>query len=225
MIVPAGSAMRRGARPAALVLLLAGCAGLSATAQNSAQQNVTVIVLDALPQQPQPIKAVRVSLSYLDSSVLVTDAQQVTNTQGQALLLVSPGVAQRGNLRIGVTGASDLVIYQPADGQLPALPATVSVSMLPKGSPALLGPAQIEALLHRTLLQVNNLQKQVTALKQNAAAAQTRLGAWRMRLANSPRQTVFLPTMSISRCSNGPRKSKVESTQPLAEEKALAELA
>ena len=44
--------------------------------------------------------------------------------------------------------------------------------MLPKGSPALLGPAQIEAMLHRTLVQVNTLQKQVSTLKQNAAAAQ-----------------------------------------------------
>ena len=53
------------------------------------------------------------------------------------------------------------MIYQPADGQLPALPATITVSMLPKGSPALLGPAQIEAMLHRTLLQVNTCRNRL----------------------------------------------------------------
>ena len=141
--------------------------------------------VNVLPQPPQPVKAVRVSLSYLDSSVLVTDAQEVTNSQGQALLLVSPGVNQRGDLRIEITGAVDLAIYQPADGQLPALPATVKVSLLPKGSPALLGPAQIEAMLHRSLLQVSSLQKQINTLKQNAATEQSQkpdlgpaLAAW-----------------------------------------------
>ena len=41
--------------------------------------------------------------------------------------------AQSGDLRIEITGASDLVVYQPADGQLAGLPATVTISLLPKG--------------------------------------------------------------------------------------------
>src|ERR1700734_252193 len=100
--------MSRKAHPAIILLLGISCAGLPAHAQNSTQQNVAVVVVNALPQPPQPVKDVRVSLSYLDSSVLVTDAQQVTNSQGQALLLVSRGVSQRGDLRIQVTGANDL---------------------------------------------------------------------------------------------------------------------
>ncbi len=84
----------------------------------------------------------------------------MTNPKGQAWLVVSEDAAQRGGLRIEFDGASNLVIYQPADGQLAALPTTMKVSMLPKGSPALLGPAQIEAMLHRTLLQVNSSAKE-----------------------------------------------------------------
>ena len=71
-----------------------------------------------------------------------------------------------------IDGAANLVIYQPADGQLAALPASITVTMLPKGFPGLLGPAQIEAMLHRTLLQVRSLQKQVAALKKSVAEAQ-----------------------------------------------------
>ncbi len=214
--------MKREARLAVHILLGVGCAAFRALAQNTPQQNVTVVLLNAHEQPPQPVKAVRVSLSYLDSSVLVTDAQQVTNSQGQALLLVSPGVSQRGDLRIVVTGASDLVIYQPADGQLPALSATVKVSLLPKGSPALLGPAQIEAMLHRTLLRVNNLQKEVSALKQ-AAQNQTldigpALEAWAQANGFSVAQVNQLVqqwAQSIQR----------QSAQATAEQKALAEIA
>jgi hypothetical protein len=60
------------------------CLGDSLLAQTSAQQTVTVVVVNVLRQPPQPVKAVRVSLSYLQSSVQITDAQQVTNSQGQA---------------------------------------------------------------------------------------------------------------------------------------------
>ena len=56
------------------------------------------------------------------------------------------------------------------NGGLATAGAAIGLGLLPKGSPALLGPAQIQAMLHRALLQINTLQKQVSALKQNAAA-------------------------------------------------------
>lgn len=214
--------MRREARLAVHILLGVGCAAFPAFAQSSAQQNVIVILLNVHEQPPQPVKAVRVSLSYLDSSVLVTDTQQVTNSQGQALLLVSPGVSQRGDLRIVVTGASDLVIYQPADGQLAALPATVKVSLLPKGSPALLGPAQIEAMLHRTLLRVNNLQNQVSALKQSAQNQGPDLGAAIAEWAQSNGFSADHVKQQVQQWAQGIQSSPAQAT---ADQKALSELA
>jgi hypothetical protein len=141
--------MKTQAQWAALSICLV-CAQSAAIAQKTpAQQTVAVVVVNADVQPAQPVPTVRVSLGYLQGSVLVTEARDVTNPKGQAWLDVSEEAAQHGGLRIGVDGAANLVIYQPADGELIALPATINVSMLPKGSPALLGPAQIEAMLLR----------------------------------------------------------------------------
>jgi len=166
--------MQQRACLAIVMLAAAICATPPAFPQKSApQQQVIVTVLNVEAQPALPVKAVRVSLSYLGSGLRITDAQQVTNTQGQALLLVSAGVAEGADLRIEIAGATDLAIYQPVDGQLPALASALKVSVLPKGSLALRGPAQIEALLHRTLLQVSNLQKQNQTLKQQVASGQS----------------------------------------------------
>ena len=160
-----------------LILLGLACLALPAPAQKSASpREITVIVVKALPAPPQPVNAVRVSLSYLDSGVTVSEAQNVTNSQGQALLEVSLDATQRGDLRIAITGASGLAIYDPADGQLasglgPSV-KSITVNLLPRGSFALLGPVQIQAYLHRLLLQVNSLQKQVAALKAQGALGQ-----------------------------------------------------
>ena len=165
--------MRRKVKSAILLLLGIGCVGISTPAQQPASlQNVTVVVVDAEVDPTQPVKAVRVSLDYLDSAVLITDAQDVTNSRGEALLAVTPDMIQRGDLRIEITGATGLVIYQPADGQLAALPSKLTVTLLPKGSTALLGPSQIEAMLRRETLQVNSLQKQNRALQGEIAKGQ-----------------------------------------------------
>ena len=160
-------------------------------------------------------------LSYLDSAVRVTEARDVTNPKGQAWLDVSEDAAQRSGLRIVIDGAANLVIYQPADGQLAALPAAITVTMLPKGSPALLGPAQIEAMLHRTLLQVSSLQKQVTALKQNVAEAQAKSLTSAPPLRVGPRPTAFPLRRPISRYSNGRRESKSNRAQVTRPSKRL----
>lgn len=178
--------MRQCAGLTALILAGVVLPSVAAFAQKRApQQNVTVTVVNVGGQPAQPVQGAGIALSYLDSAVRILDAQDVTNTKGEALLIVSSGVAERGDLRIEITRAHDLVIYQPADGELPALGAALQVSLLPKGSPALLGPAQIEAMLHRTLLQVNSLQRQNQALKQEIATAQNQkpdlaaaLAAW-----------------------------------------------
>ncbi|MGB8029514.1 MAG: hypothetical protein WCF30_07590 [Terracidiphilus sp.] len=206
----------------AVLLLCLSCVQSVAVAQKTpAQETVAVIVVDADVQPAQPVPTVRVSLSYLDNAVLVTDARDVTNPKGQAWLVVSEDAAQRGGLRIEITGASNLVIYQPADGQLAALPATINISMLPKGSPALLGPAQIAAMLHRTLVQVNSLQKQVSALKAGAAQ-QPDLGA---AIAGWAQANGFSAAQADQQVQQWAEAIQKQSGQATAEQKALAELA
>ena len=55
------------------------------------------------------------ALSYLDSGISITEAQQVTNSQGEALLEISLDAAQRGDLRIEITGASGPALHGPAE--------------------------------------------------------------------------------------------------------------
>jgi tetratricopeptide (TPR) repeat protein len=210
----------------AVLLLCLGCAHSTAVAQKTpAQRTVAAVVVNADVQPAQPVPTVRVSLSYLDSAVRVTEARDVTNPNGQAWLDVSEDAAQRGGLRIEIDGATNLVIYQPADGQLTALPASINVSLLPKGSPALLGPPQIEAMLHRTLVQVSSLQKQVTALKQSAAAAQDQepdLGAAIAGWAQANGFSAAQADQQVQQWAEGIQK---QSGQVTAEQKALSELA
>ncbi|MGA3335056.1 MAG: hypothetical protein ABSC62_12930 [Terracidiphilus sp.] len=221
---------------AVLLLLGIGCVAASAGAQKpTPEQNVTVLVVNVLPQPRQPVKGVRVALSYLDSGLTITDAQQVTNSGGEALLLVSPDASQRGNLRIEIAGATGLVIYEPADGQLPdfrstegkaaALPATVQVSLLPKGSLALTGPAQIEAALHRMLLQVNSLKKQNLALKAEVAEAQNQkvdLGAAIAEWAQASGFTADQVNQQVQQWAQNIQRQPAQAT---TEQKALAEVA
>jgi len=158
-----------------IVALLPLCAAaqLSASAHKPApQQTVTVVVVNAHVQPGQPVPTARVSLSYVDGATRITDAREVTNRGGEAYLQVSSDAGQRGDLRIEISGVTDLAIYQPADGQLSGLPARIVINLLPKGSPALLGPAQIEAVLHRALLQVNSLQRQNRQLQGSLAQVQ-----------------------------------------------------
>jgi hypothetical protein len=168
--------MREGPR-SAILLLGMGCAALAAGAQTPAPQvSVTVIVVNANSQPPQPVKAVRVSLQYLDSGVKITEARQVTNPQGRAPLVVSADAARHGRLRVQIDGATDLTIYLPADGQLPdyqpaVVPATVEIDLLPKGTAKLLDePGLTEALLHRMSREIARQQKQIKALQSQANA-------------------------------------------------------
>ena len=209
----------------AVLLFCLSCAASVAVAQKApAQKTVSAVVVNAGLQPAQPVPTVRISLSYLDGSVRVTESRDVTNHNGQAWLDVSEDVAQRGGLRLEIGGASNLVIYQPADGQLTALPTTITISLLPKGSAALLGPMQIEAMLHRTLLQVNSLQKQVAALKQNGTAQsqQPDLGT---AVADWAQANGFSSAKADEQVQQWAEGIQKQSGQATLEQKALAELA
>ena len=210
---------------AVLLLCLSYAHSLADAQKAPAQRTVPVIVADAHTEPAQPIPTVRVSLSYLDSAVRVTEARDVTNPKGQAWLDVSENAAERGGLRIVIDGAANLVIYQPADGQLAALPASITVTMLPKGSPGLLGPAQIEAMLHRTLLQVSSLQKQVAALKQSVAEAQGSTPDLGSAIADWAQANGFSATQADQQVQQWAVGIQKQSGQVTAEQRALSELA
>ena len=162
--------------PKLQILVFAWCfpalTAWAAPASSALQQELPVVVVNAHADPALPVQGARVSLSFVSGSEKVVDARDATNRAGQALLLVSPEAAQRGSLRIEIAGVSNLVVYTPADGQLAGLPVTVTIQLLPKGSPALLGPAQIEAMLHRLSVQSNAKSQEINALKGQLTAAQ-----------------------------------------------------
>ena len=220
---------------AVLLLCLCVAQGAAIAQKPPAQRSVAVVVADAHTEPSQPVPTVRISLGYLDGSVLVTEARDVTNPKGQAWLDVSEDAAQRGGLRIQIDGASGLVIYQPADGQLAALPATISVSMLPKGSPALLGPAQIQAMLHRMSLQISGLQKKNVALAGQANSAQANTEQANAAQAQKPdlgaavaewaQANGFSAGQADQQVQQWAEEIQKQSGEATAEQKALAELA
>jgi tetratricopeptide (TPR) repeat protein len=218
--------MREGSRSPILLLLGIGCAAFAAVAQTPAPPlSVTVIVTNAIAQPPQPVKAAHVSLTHLISAQLAVDAQGPTNPRGEAQLLLSQSAAKNGDLRIVISGAGNLVIYEPADGQLPSLKSPIRIVLLPTGSLALLGPAQIEAMLHRTLLQMNTLERQVTELKQSAAEQKQKpdlgpsIAEWAQANGFSDDQV----TRQVEQWAQGIQRQSAQATT--AEQKALAELA
>ncbi len=103
-----------------------------ATQKVPPQRELTIFVLNARSDPSQPVQGARVSLSFVAGSEKVVDARDATNRAGQAWLLVSPEDSQRGDLRIEITGVSDLVGYEPANGQQHGLPASVTIKLLPK---------------------------------------------------------------------------------------------
>ena len=208
-------------------LVCFGVVGAWAAPKGSAPpQKVTVVVVNANIDPAQPVQRVRVSLTFLDSSTLITGVTEVTNSNGEALLQVSLDVAQRGDLSIKIDGASDLVVYQPADGQLAGLPATVTIKLLPKGSILLLGPAQIEAMLHRLSLQNNAKNQEIHALKGALAAAQSQkpddLTAAMTEWAKANGFEIADVDKQVWQWAEEIQRRKEQAT---ADEKALAELA
>jgi len=145
---------------------------LAAPPLNPPERELTVVVVNAHDDPTQPVAGVRVSLSFVAASEKVVEARDATNRAGQALLVVSPDAADRDNLRIEVTGSSGLVIFEPPGGQLSGLPSSMTVKLLPKGSPALMGPPQLNALWLRLSLQNKRLEQQNRELRGQIAVAQ-----------------------------------------------------
>ncbi|MGD1062745.1 MAG: hypothetical protein ABR860_05735 [Terracidiphilus sp.] len=218
--------MRDGPRSPVLLLLGMGCAALAAVAQTPAPPlSVTVIVTNAIAQPPQPVKAAHVSLTHLISAQLAVDAQGPTNPRGEAQLVISQSAAKNGDLRIVISGVSNLVIYEPADGQLSGLKSPVRVILLPTGSLALLGPAQIQAYLRRLLLQVNSLQKQVSTLKTEVAQGQSQQQYLTSALAEFAQATGLSHGQVDQQVEIWAQNIRLQAARATAEQKALAAFA
>ena len=185
-----------------------------------------MIVVNAYSDPSQPVQGVRVSLSFVAGSEEVTDARDATNRAGQALLIVSPEAAQRGDLRIEITGVSDLVVYEPADGQLNELPSTVTIRLLPKGSVLLLGPAQIEGILHRLSLQVKHLEQENREVKGELATAQgQKPDDLTAAMTEWAKTNGFEPADADKKIQQWAEEIQKRKDQATADQRALAELA
>ena len=114
-----------------------------------ASMHVIVTVINKHVEPGQPVPGVRITINFLDGSQRITEARDRTNSQGQTELIISPEALQRGDLHIEISDAPNLVVYQPGEGILTDVHPTLTIVLLPKGSPALLQPAQIEAMLNR----------------------------------------------------------------------------
>ena len=203
------------------------CSGLACTPTKPAETRTdTVVVVNAHSDPSQPVQGVRVSLIFVAGSEKVTDARDATNRAGQALLIVSPEAAQRGDLRIEITGVSDLVVYESADGQLNELPSTVTIRLLPKGSVLLLGPAQIEAMLHRLSLQVKHLEQENREIKGELAKEQgQKPDDLTAAMTEWAKTNGFEPADADKKIQQWAEEIQKRKEEATADQKALAELA
>ncbi len=132
--------------------------GLQSWAAGRAPQEIVVTVVNKQYTPARPVPDVRVALTYFDGSGKITDARRQTNRQGQTELSVWPEAQESGDLRIEVSGAEGLAVFEPREGLVNAIKPNLTIVLLPKGSPAWLEPAQLEAMLNR--LSRLNLQNQ-----------------------------------------------------------------
>jgi hypothetical protein len=193
---------------------------------NAPEQDVSVKIVNAHFDPEQPVPRAQVSLTFLDSSTLVTGVTGFTNSKGEAYLRVSQQVASRGDLCVKIDAVSGLVVFEPAGGQLSGLPASMIIRLVPKGSPLLLGPSQIEAMLHRLSLENKHLEEQNREMTKEKSAAQnpkqddlsSAMTAW----ADANGLTMTDVDAQVKEWAEKIQQSKAQATD---EQKALAELA
>jgi hypothetical protein len=222
--------MRERLRSPVLLLLSLGCAAFAAVAQTPGPPREITVVVQTFLEPVQPVQAARVQLAHLDNLQPTVDAQRPTNSRGEALLLISRGAAERGDLRIVISGAGNLVVYEPADGQLATgLGPTVNritIKLLPKGTAKLLEqPGLAEVLLHRMSLEIASQQKEITRLKTQASAEESQkpdlgkaIAEWAVDNGFTPEQIEAM----VQQWAQGVERQPGQSTE---EQKALAELA
>jgi hypothetical protein len=156
-----------------LVGILFAAAGLVTAGSAPAQQAGQTMVLTVVNQNyspAHPVPNVGINMTYLAGAKKVTAALIHTNPEGQVSLTITTEAQESGDLHIEIYDAPGLVIYQPAEGAVGAAQQQLTLKLLPKGSAALLEPAQIEAMLSRlSRLSLQNQQLQSQLSKQETA--------------------------------------------------------
>ncbi len=164
-----------------VILGLVLLSGWKAAIADEPARDVTVTVVKEQLNPVQPVAGVRVDLSFVDGSKKVTATNlKTTNPQGQMELSVSTE-ALGHDLTVEVSGVPGYVVYRPAGGLLLKVERTLKVGLVPKGSPALLEPAQLEAMLNRLSnqsLQIQQLKAALNKEKNEETPFDVALRAW-----------------------------------------------
>jgi len=146
--------------------MLLGLIGIATMPAQAAPKSMIATVINEHFSPPRPVEGIEISISYIDSSEKITTSQKRTGPDGQTELMLSSDAANRDDLHIEIADAPGLVIYQPSEGLLSTVPKNLRIVLLPKGSPALLEPAQIEAMLGRlSRLTLQNQQLKAAIAK------------------------------------------------------------
>jgi len=210
-----------------LVILLSVNKSWAGTPAASTPLKVTVVVVNASHDPAAPVQNAVISLTYLSDSKSLSANPMQSNREGEAVLEVPRQAAMRGDLRIEISGASGLVVYQPDDGQFQVLPHIITVKLLPKGHPLLLStPAQILAILRRLNLQAKAQSGEIHQLKGELAQADgaarrpdldTAVAAW-------AQENGFDPAEINKRFIQWSKEIESNKEEEASEQRALAEL-
>src|SRR5215469_514170 len=151
------------------IVLWFGC--LPAMGEQKRVLPVTVVDVHVTPVQP--VKHVRLQLSTISGVGVISQSVSMTNDKGMVSVEVDTASAAGTKLLISLFpgDAPGLVVYEPSGGIIEALPTQLTLKLLPKGSPALLGPAEIEALLFKYSQTNQSLRTQTMILQGELASA------------------------------------------------------
>ena len=138
-----------------------------------------VTVLDVHVDPPRPVPHARLQIGALNGTLIVSQGKLLTNDRGMVSVPINAETIGGGKLVISIEPADApmLVIFEPAAGVVEALPENLTVKLLPKGSPVLLGPAQIEALIFKYTQNTNFLRAQNASLRAELSESERKLEA------------------------------------------------
>ncbi len=160
-----------------LVFGLAVSVGIVAQGQQTLLLPITVV--DAHLSPAKPVRHVRVQIGMLSGAVAISHSKLLTNDKGDLSAPIDTETLGSAKLLVSIEpgDAPGLVIWEPAGGIVETLPPELTVKLLPRGSPALLGPAQIEALLFKFTQTSNSLRIRNAVLQNKLSQAEAKLEA------------------------------------------------
>jgi hypothetical protein len=113
---------------------------------------LAVRVVNAQTEPDRPLPGVHVALMR-SRPIPVAESKGVADRNGLVVFEITPELKASLDVYLEVSGAPGLVVYKPPEGDLDLsrMPGKreVHLRLLPKGSPALLEPARLEAFISR----------------------------------------------------------------------------